>query len=67
MFETATNMELYSLVLQDAPFVIAAYGVIWVAMVGYVTAVLRRLLRLQKEVELIAEAAGVNTGAESSN
>lgn len=67
MFETATNMELYSLVLQDAPFVIAAYGVIWVAMVGYVTVVLRRLLRLQKEVELIAEAAGVSTGGEGSN
>lgn len=67
MFETATNMELYSLVLQDAPFVIAAYGVIWIAMVGYVTAVLRRLLRLQKEVELIAEAAGVDTSGESSN
>lgn len=67
MFETATNMELYSLVLKDAPFVIAAYGVIWVAMVGYVTVVLRRLLKLQKEVELVAEAAKVDLQGESSN
>lgn len=60
MIETATNSELYSLILHDAPYVIAAYGVIWIAMVAYVTVVLRRLMHLTKEVELVAEAANVD-------
>lgn len=60
MIETATNSELYKLVIHDAPYVIAAYGVIWLAMVGYVTVVLRRLMHLQKEVAIVAEAANVD-------
>lgn len=51
-----TNQELYSLVLKDAPFVIAAYAVLWVAMIAYVTMVLRRMMRLEKEIALLEEA-----------
>lgn len=52
----ATNAELYRLVLQDAPYVIGAYAVLWLAFVGYLTMVLTRLGRLEKEVEVIENA-----------
>jgi CcmD family protein len=52
----ATNAELYRLALVDAPYVIAAYAVLWVAFVGYVTIVLRRIMRLEKEVEILESA-----------
>ena len=48
-----TNKELYVLVLQDAPYVIAGYAILWVALVVYVTMVLRRILRLEKEVAVL--------------
>ena len=51
-----TNTELYRLALHDAPYVIAAYGILWVAMVGYVTIVLRRIMRLEKEVVALEES-----------
>ena len=51
-----TNTELYRLALHDAPFVIAGYGILWVAMVGYVTIVLRRIMRLEKQTASIEES-----------
>ena len=51
-----TNTEIYSLVLHDAPYVIAAYGILWVALIVYVTLVLRRIMRLEKEVVVVEEA-----------
>ena len=51
-----TNAELYKLVLPDAPFVIAAYGVLWVALVGYVSLVLGRLMKLDKEMRVNEES-----------
>ena len=52
----ATNAELYQLVLQDAPFVIAAYGILWLALCGYVTFMLMRMLKMNKEISLLEEA-----------
>jgi CcmD family protein len=57
----ATNAELYRLALQDAPYVIAAYAVLWLAFVGYLTMVLARLGRLEKEVEVIENAVAKRT------
>lgn len=51
-----TNAELYKLVLHDAPFVIAAYGILWVALITFVGMVFRRLMRLEKEVAVLEEA-----------
>ena len=53
----ATNAELYKLVLADAPYVIAAYAILWAALIVYVTMVLRRLFRLEKEMAVLEEAA----------
>lgn len=52
----ATNAELYRLALHDAPFVIGAYAILWVAFVGYLSIVLRRIMRLEKEVAVIESA-----------
>jgi len=52
----ATNSLLYKLVLNDAPYVIAAYAVLWLALAGYVTVTLRRLVKLDKEVTLLEDA-----------
>lgn len=57
-----TNLELYRLAMADAPFVIGAYAVLWVAFVGYVTMALRRVMRLEKEVELLEEAVERRSG-----
>lgn len=51
-----TNLELYRLALTDAPFVIGAYAVLWVAFVVYLTMVLRRIMRLEKEVDVLESA-----------
>ncbi len=52
----STNAELYKLVLHDAPFVIAAYGILWVALITFVGMVFRRLMRLEKEIAVLEES-----------
>lgn len=52
----ATNAELYRLALTDAPFVIGAYAILWVAFVVYLSMVLGRIMRLEKEVEVLEGA-----------
>ena len=58
-----TNAELYRLALTDAPFVIGAYAVLWVAMIVYVTLVLRRIMRMEKEVALLQDTVARRTDA----
>jgi CcmD family protein len=60
-----TNAELYKLVLPDAPYVVAAYGVLWVALVGYVSLVLSRLMKLEKEMQLVEESCARRDAAKS--
>lgn len=56
MIETATNSELYKLVLADAPYVIAAYGVLWAALVAFVGMTIRRIMRLERQVQVLEES-----------
>jgi CcmD family protein len=48
--------EIYSLVLPAAPFVLAAYGILWVGLFGYITVVLRRLGKIEAELRVVEEA-----------
>ncbi|MDZ4168078.1 MAG: hypothetical protein U1E26_00290 [Coriobacteriia bacterium] len=57
-----TNLELYRLALTDAPFVIGAYAILWVAFVVYLTMVLRRIMRLEKEVDVLEGAVSKRAG-----
>jgi CcmD family protein len=59
----ATNAELYKLVLADAPYVIAAYAILWVALIAYITTVLTRLMRLEKEMAVLETAAAKRSGS----
>lgn len=52
----ATNKELYDLVITDAPYVIAAYAILWAAFVAYLTMVLRRMMRMEREMAVLEEA-----------
>jgi CcmD family protein len=58
-----TNIELYRLVIADAPYVIAAYAVLWIALIVYITMVLRRLMRLEKEMVVLEESAARRSGS----
>ena len=55
-----TNAELYKLVLPDFPYVVAAYAVLWIALIGYVSLVLSRLMKLEKEMKVVEESCGAN-------
>ncbi len=57
-----TNLELYRLAITDAPYVIAAYAVLWIAFVGYLTMVLRRMMRLEKEITVLEDAVARRSG-----
>lgn len=61
-----TNAELYKLVLTDAPYVIWAYGIIWFALCAYVTVILRRLGKIEKEMDVLNEAVEAKTGSKVS-
>ncbi|MDP2181995.1 MAG: heme exporter protein CcmD [Actinomycetota bacterium] len=60
----ATNAELYKLAMADAPYVIAAYGILWAALIGYVSMVLRRAMRLEKEIAVLEESVARRGAAE---
>lgn len=48
--------EIYSLVLPAAPYVLAAYGILWLGLFGYITVVLRRLGRIEAELRVVEDA-----------
>lgn len=62
----ATNAELYKLVLPDFPFVVAAYAVLWIALVIYVSLVLGRLMKLERDMQLVEEACESKQAAAGS-
>jgi len=48
--------ELYALALHDAPYVIAAYAIIWLGLVGYIVVLMRRMMGLDREVQILQDA-----------
>lgn len=61
MENTAANA--FSAVSSVAPYVIAAYGLIWAALMVYVGLVMRRLGRLERDMAAVEEACGRRKGA----
>ena len=47
--------QIYSLVVPSLPYVIGAYGVLWLGLMLYVSAVLVRLGRLERQLVLVEE------------
>lgn len=48
--------DLYSAVIPQAPYVIGAYGLIWVGLLGFVYMVFGRIGRLEKELRVLEES-----------
>ncbi|MDO9556390.1 MAG: CcmD family protein [Coriobacteriia bacterium] len=57
--------DVYSAVLPQAPYVIGAYGLIWVALLGYVGLVFSRLNRIEKEISVVEAAVKRREKSES--
>jgi CcmD family protein len=45
--------EIYRTVVTAVPYVLAAYGLLWVGLFGYITFVLMRLGRLEKQLDVV--------------
>lgn len=45
--------EIYRNVVGAIPYVIAAYGLLWLGLFGYITFVLRRLGGLEKQISVL--------------
>jgi hypothetical protein len=54
--------EIYKTVLGAAPYVLAAYVLLWVGMFGYITFVLVRLGGLEKQIAVLEEALARRDG-----
>lgn len=48
--------DIYSQVIPQAPYVIWAYALIWVSLLGFVGMVFVRLRRLDKQMQALEEA-----------
>lgn len=48
--------DIYSTVIPSAPYVIAAYVLLWVALFVYVFAVMRSTKKAEAQIQLLEEA-----------
>ena len=48
--------EVYSTIMPSAPYVIGAYALIWVILLVFVIAMLRRSQKTQKDIDALNEA-----------
>ena len=49
-------MEIYSTVFDAAPYVIAAYALLWVGLMAYVAFTLRRITKVEKQLTVLEDA-----------
>ena len=54
--------EIYSTVLGAAPYVIAAYALLWVGLFGYIVLTFRRVSRVERELAIVEEAMQRRSG-----
>ena len=47
--------DIYSTVIPSAPFVIAAYALVWLVLLGYVIVVVRGLKKTEAQIALLEE------------
>jgi len=48
--------QIYQLVQPSLPYVIGAYGILWLGLMAYVAVVMSRLGKLEKHLALVEEA-----------
>jgi CcmD family protein len=54
--------DIYQLVIPQAPYIIAAYGLIWVSLVVYVALIARRLTKTEQQMEVVESSAQRRAG-----
>lgn len=47
---------IYKTVLDAAPYVLAAYALLWIGLMGYIAFGIRRVSALEKELAVLEEA-----------
>lgn len=58
--------EIYRNVVGALPYVIAAYGLLWLGLFGYVAFVLRRLGGLEKQISVLESTMARRDAAQSA-
>lgn len=56
------NLAVYQVVLNGAPYVVAAYALIWVALVGFVGFTFRRVGKLEAELAVVEDSLARRSG-----
>ena len=57
--------DIYSTVLPSAPFIIAAYAIVWLALLVYVIIVVRGLKKTEAQMAVLEEALAKREGTSS--
>ncbi|MBR3689893.1 MAG: CcmD family protein [Eggerthellaceae bacterium] len=60
----AVLVEIYSTVIPSAPYVIAAYALVWVAVLAYVLVIMRGQKKAEAQMALIEEALADRAAAD---
>ncbi len=56
--------DIYSTVIPSAPYLIAAYALVWAALLVYVIIVVRGLKKTEAQMAVLEEAVRAKTGAD---
>ena len=59
--------DIYSTVIPSAPFIIAAYAIVWLALLVYVIAVVRGLKKAEAQMALLEEELSKRRDAQPSH
>jgi CcmD family protein len=58
--------EIYRTVLGAAPYVLAAYFLLWLGLMGYIAFGLRRVTALEKQIDVLEESLARRGGTQAS-
>ena len=59
--------DIYSTVVPSAPFIIAAYALVWVALLVYVVVIVRGLKKTEAQIAVLEESLVRNSAGSSDN
>lgn len=57
--------DMYSTVIPSAPFIIAAYALVWLILLAYVLIIVRGLKKAEDQIAVLEEAIAKKPGAAS--
>ena len=61
----AVLVEIYSTVIPSAPYIIAAYALVWLVLLAYVIVIMRGQKKAEAQMALLEEAMADRTSAAS--